>query len=107
MEPENKISFIARNETVLSYAVAFATLAMLLHKEDLFAQSVAIHDKKTAQDSIEAELLTENWVEFPGPYYDATEFRRRPNDRCQDIVVPLKILTDEGITPEGSKDKEE
>lgn len=104
MTPISKASVLGTNETHLAYLSMFGALAYSLKKDDpeerLFARSMAIHDGNAWPDSLEAEDITKDWVEFPSPYYEITDFRRRPNCRCYDIILPISQLTEEGITPE-------
>jgi len=84
---------IGQNETKLSYSAvlgALAIFAMSKQPTELKARSLAIHDDKVADDSLEAEELTEDWVGYPEPYFSMTSFRRRPNDRCFDAVLTVE-----------------
>jgi len=104
VQPETRAAMIGKGETILiglGTLTALGALAKSINPDQkLFAQSVAIHDSKTGQDSLDAESMTSGWVEFPEPYLSMTEFRRRPNDRCIDVVVPFSDLAELGIEPE-------
>lgn len=87
---EERMASIGRNETGLAYKAGIGGLVLLATRtgETRFvARSVAIHDDKTGEDSLEAEVLTSDWVEYPEPYFSVTDFRRRPNDRCFDFII--------------------
>jgi hypothetical protein len=97
LQPASRAALLGAGETILVASLGVAAVAAVYKtdtQEELVAQSVAIHDAKTGDDSFEAELLTEDWVSYPDPYFTITENRRRPNDRCDDVVVP-KSLVDE------------
>ena len=107
--PVSRAKMIGRGETRLGFMAGIAAFALLKSKKDkaadqqLYAKSMAIHDGLAWPDSIEAEWLSSGWIKYPEPYFIRTDFRRRPNDRCYDVILPLSMLQAEGITPESDE----